>query len=185
MDRATIGRNGFAKIRFGGLNMATYLYPTPEGFDDFWMSTDGKALTGLWFAGSRDENKHPLGVVETRHGLSLPPVIHDTYRWLDFYFTGHQPDFTPTYRMENLTPFRKVVLDIVCEIPFGHTLTYGEIAKRLKINSAQAVGGAVGWNPICLIVPCHRVMGANGNLTGYGGGVHNKIALLKLEGWWK
>jgi methylated-DNA-[protein]-cysteine S-methyltransferase len=165
--------------------MVTYLYPTPEGFDDLLMCTDGEVLTGLWFAGSRDENKHPLGVVETRHGLSLPPVIHDTYRWLDFYFTGHQPDFTPAYRMEDLTPFRKVVLDIVCEIPFGHTLTYGEIAKRLKINSAQAVGGAVGWNPICLIVPCHRVMGANGNLTGYGGGMHNKIALLKLEGWWK
>ena len=145
--------------------MNTYLYSTPEGFDDLLMSTDGKALIGLWFAGSRDENKHPLGVVETRHGSSLPPVIHDTYRWLDLYFTGHQPDFTPAYRMEDLTPF--------------------QIAKRLKINSAQAVGGAVGWNPICLILPCHRVMGANGNLTGYGGGMHNKIALLKLEGWWK
>ena len=84
--------------------------------------------------------------------------------------------------MEDLTPFRKAVLDIVREILFGKTMTYGEIAKRLKINSAQAVGGAVGWNPICLIVPCHRVMGANGNLTGYGGGIHNKIALLKLEG---
>ena len=165
--------------------MATYIYSTPEGFDDLLMCTDGKALTGLWFAGSRDENKHPLGVVETRHGTSQPLVIHDTYRWLDIYFTGCQPDFTPASRMDDLTPFRKVVLDIVCEIPFGHTLTYGEIAKRLKINSAQAVGGAVGWNPICLIVPCHRVMGANGNLTGYGGGVHNKMALLKLEGWWK
>ena len=99
--------------------------------------------------------------------------------------------------MEDLTPFRKLVLDIVREIPFGKTMTYGDIAKRivetfpetsLKITekprkmSAQAVGGAVGWNPICLIVPCHRVMGANGNLTGYGGGIHNKIALLKLEG---
>ena len=84
--------------------------------------------------------------------------------------------------MEGLTPFRKTVLDVVSEIPFGETMTYGEIAKRLKINSAQAVGGAVGWNPICLIVPCHRVMGANGKLTGYGGGLHNKIALLKLEG---
>ena len=95
--------------------------------------------------------------------------------------------------MEDLTPFRKAVLDIVCEIPFGKTMTYGEIAKRIvetfpetspkpRKMSAQAVGGAVGWNPICLIVPCHRVMGANGNLTGYGGGIHNKIALLKLEG---
>jgi methylated-DNA-[protein]-cysteine S-methyltransferase len=165
--------------------MDVYSYQTPEGFDDLLMSTDNEVLTGLWFLGSRDENKQLSGVVETRRAMSLPPVIHDTYRWLDFYFTGHQPDFTPAYRMEDLTPFRKVVLDIVSEIPFGHTLTYGEIAKRLKINSAQAVGGAVGWNPICLIVPCHRVMGANGSLTGYGGGMHNKIALLKLEGWWK
>ncbi len=193
MDRAALGRNGITKIRFGGLNVTTYLYPTPEGFDDLLISTDGKALTGLWFAGSRDENKHPLGVVETRHGTSLPPVIHDTYRWLDLYFTGRQPDFTPVYRMEGLTPFRKAVLDIVCEIPFGRTVTYGQIAKRIvetfpetspkpRKMSAQAVGGAVGWNPICLIVPCHRVMGANGKLTGYGGGLHNKIALLKLEG---
>ena len=185
MDRAALGRNGIEKVCIGGLTMDVFRYPTPEGFDDLLMSTDGEVLTGLWFAGSRDENKHPLGVVETRHGTSLPPVIHDTYRWLDLYFTGRQPDFTPAYRMEDLTPFRKAVLDIVCEIPFGRTLTYGEIAKRLKINSAQAVGGTVGWNPICLIVPCHRVMGANGNLTGYGGGMHNKIALLKLEGWWK
>ena len=163
--------------------MATYLYPTPEGFDDLLMCTDGEVLTGLWFAGSRDENKHPLGVVETRRTKSLPPIIHETYHWLDLYFTGRQPDFTPAYRMEGLTPFRKTVLDIVSEIPFGHTLTYGEIAILLKINSAQAVGGAVGWNPICLIVPCHRVLGANGKLTGYGGGLHNKIALLKLEGY--
>ncbi len=183
MDRATLGRKGITKIRFGGLNMATYLYPTPEGFDDLLICTDGEVLTGLWFAGSRDENKHPLGVVETRRTKSLPPIIHETYHWLDLYFTGRQPDFTPAYRMEGLTPFRKTVLDIVSEIPFGHTLTYGEIAIRLKINSAQAVGGAVGWNPICLIVPCHRVMGANGKLTGYGGGLHNKIALLKLEGY--
>ncbi len=193
MDRAALGRNGITKIRFGGLNVTTYLYPTPEGFDDLLMSTDGMVLTGLWFAGSRDENKHPLGVVETRHGTSLPPVIHDTYRWLDLYFTGRQPDFTPVYHMEGLTPFRKAVLDIVCEIPFGRTVTYGQIAKRIvetfpetspkpRKMSAQAVGGAVGWNPICLIVPCHRVMGANGKLTGYGGGLHNKIALLKLEG---
>ena len=193
MDCATLGRNGITKIRFGGLNVTTYLYPTPEGFDDLLMSTDGEVLTGLWFAGSRDENKHPLGFVETRRATSLPPVIHDTYRWLDLYFTGRQPDFTPAYRLDGLTPFRKTVLDIVCEIPFGKTVTYGQIAKRIvetfpetspkpRKMSAQAVGGAVGWNPICLIVPCHRVMGANGNLTGYGGGIHNKIALLKLEG---
>ena len=162
--------------------MAIFRYQTPEGFDDLLMSADGEVLTGLWFAGSRDDKKHSLDIVETRRATSLPPVIRDTYHWLDVYFSGRQPDFTPAYRMEGLTPFRKAVLDVVNEIPFGGTMTYGEIAKRLKINSAQAVGGAVGWNPICLIVPCHRVMGANGNLTGYGGGLPNKIALLKLEG---
>ena len=166
--------------------MDTFRYPTPKGFDDLLMCSDGEALTGLWFEGSRNENKPSSDVVETFPETSqtptLFPVIRDTCRWLDVYFSGRQPDFTPVYRMEGLTPFRKAVLDKVCEIPFGQTMTYGEISKRLKVNSAQAVGGAVGWNPICIIVPCHRVMGANGNLTGYSGGMHNKIALLKLEG---
>lgn len=177
--------------------MIAFLYPTPEGFDDLLMRTDGEVLTGLWFAGSRDENKQTLGIVETRCTMSLqPPIIQDTFRWLDVYFSGRQPNFTPAYRLKDLTPFRKAVLDVVCEIPFGQTMTYGEIAKRLvetfpetspetfskfKKMSAQAVGGAVGWNPICLIVPCHRVMGAKGKLTGYGGGLHNKIALLRHE----
>ena len=166
--------------------MDTFRYPTPEGFDDLLMCTDGEALTGLWFEDSSNENQHSFSVVETfPETFQIPtlfPVIRDTCRWLDIYFSGCQPDFTPVYRMEGLTPFRKTVLDKVCEIPFGQIVTYGEISKRLKINSAQAVGGAVGWNPICIIVPCHRVMGANGNLTGYGGGIRNKIALLKLEG---
>ena len=162
--------------------MDVYRYQTPEGFDNMLMCTDGEVLTGLWFAGSRDENKHISDVVETQNVVSLPSIIQDTFCWLDVYFTGHQPDFTPAYRMEGLTPFRKAVLDVVCEIPFGQTMTYGDVAKRLDVHSAQAVGGAVGWNPICLIVPCHRVMGAKGKLTGYGGGLHNKIALLKLEG---
>lgn len=150
-----------------------YCYPTPEGFDDLLLRSDGGVLTGLWFE-SCD--------VETQGFASLPPVIQDTFRWLDIYFSGRQPDFTPTYRMEGLTPFRKAVLGAVCDIPFGNTMTYGEIAQRLKTNSAQAVGSAVGWNPICLVVPCHRVIGANGKLVGYGGGINNKIALLRLEG---
>lgn len=158
--------------------MPLYRYQTPDGFDDLLLRFDNEALTGIWFENSCD--------VKTRNSVSLhhkiPPVIHDTCRWLDIYFSGRQPDFTPTYRMEGLTPFRKAILEAVCDIPFGQTLTYGEIAKRLKINSAQAVGGAVGWNPICIVVPCHRVMGANGKLVGYGGGMNNKIALLRLEG---
>lgn len=168
----------------------TQRYPTPEGFDDLLMCSDGETLTGLWFEGSRDENKQIMNLVETRHDASLSSVFSETCRWLDLYFSGHQPDFTPAYCMDGLTPFRKQVSDIMCEIPFGQTVTYGEIAKRIektkplhtKKMSAQAVGGAVGWNPICIIVPCHRVVGANGNLTGYGGGMHNKTALLKLEG---
>ena len=155
-----------------------YRYPTPEGFDDLLLRTDGEALTGLWFEGSRDLS----GIVETHNRSDLPSVIQETCCWLDIYFSGRQPDFTPTYRMEGLTPFRKAVLEAVCDIPFGQTTTYGEIAKRLKTNSAQAVGGAVGWNPISIVVPCHRVMGANGKLVGYGGGMNNKITLLRLEG---
>jgi len=161
--------------------MDTFRYPTPEGFDDLLMCSDDEALTGLWFESSRDKNDVET-FPETSQIPTLFPVIRDTCRWLDIYFSGRQPDFTPVYRMNDLTPFRTAVLDKVCEIPFGKTITYGEISKKLKVNSAQAVGGAVGWNPICLIVPCHRVMGANGNLTGYGGGIYNKIALLKLEG---
>ena len=173
--------------------MNVFRYLTPEGFDDLLLYTDGEVLTGLLFAGSFNEHKQLSTAVETQHFTSQPTIIRDTCRWLDIYFSGRQPDFTPAYRMEGMTPFRKAVLDVVSEIPFGQTMTYGEIAKRIvetfpetspkpRKMSAQAVGGAVGWNPICLIVPCHRVMGAKGNLTGYGGGIPNKIALLKLEG---
>ena len=181
--------------------MNTFRYHTPESFDDLLMCTDGEVLSDLWFEGSRDANKNISNLVETCRGASLTPIIRDTCQWLDIYFSGRQPDFTPAYRMHDLTPFRKKVLDVVFEIPFGRTMTYGEIAKHIvetfpetshetspetfpkpRKMSAQAVGGAVGWNPICLIVPCHRVMGANGKLTGYGGGLHNKIALLKHEG---
>ena len=173
--------------------MNVFRYLTPEDFDDLLLYTDGEVLTGLLFAGSFNEHKQLSTAVETQHFTSQPTIIRDTCRWLDIYFSGRQPDFTPAYRMEGLTPFRKAVLDVVSEIPFGQTMTYGEIAKRIvetfpetspkpRKMSAQAVGGAVGWNPICLIVPCHRVMGAKGILTGYGGGIPNKIALLKLEG---
>ena len=165
--------------------MIMFRYHTPDGFDDLLLRSDCDVLTGLWFEGTR---KHGPNPVETFPETSLPPAIHDTIRWLDIYFSGRQPDFVPLYCIPNLTPFRKEVSEIMCEIPFGQTVTYGEIATQiakahgLNRMSAQAVGGAVGWNPICIIVPCHRVIGANGNLTGYGGGIHNKIALLRLEG---
>ena len=153
-------------------------YRTPKGFSDIVMTSDGEALTGLCFVGSRDVD----GTVRDL------PVFRQTRRWLDIYFSGRQPDFTPTYAIRDLTSFRRDVVEEMLKIPFGMTATYGDIARTIAKRhgfarmSAQAVGGAVGWNPICLIIPCHRVIGADGNLTGYGGGMANKIALLALEG---
>lgn len=158
-------------------------YKTPPGFDDMWMNSDGEVLTGLWFEESRGQSKHRLDCEERDL-----PVFRETRHWLDIYFSGRQPDFTPRYRMDNLTPFRREVVDAMLAIPFGETATYGDIAAALAKKhgiakmSAQAVGGAVGWNPICIIVPCHRVIGANRSLTGYGGGIANKVRLLSLEG---
>ena len=160
----------------------TYTYKTPTQFSDMVMNSDGEYLTGLWFEGSRDSSKHENGAVKDL------PIFRETCRWLDLYFSGNVPDFTPKYKINGLTPFRKEVSDIMNTIGYGQTLTYNDIAKiiakrrGMEKMSAQAVGGAVGWNPICIIIPCHRVIGANGNLTGYGGGLNNKIELLKLEG---
>ena len=161
----------------------TQLYKTPIKFSDIILKSDGEYLTGLWFVGSRDSNKHTANSIEKEL-----KIFTQTAKWLDMYFSGKAPDFIPQYRIENLTPFRKEVIDIMLSIPYGKTVTYGEIANKIAKNhavkkmSAQAVGGAVGWNPICLIIPCHRVIGANGSLTGYGGGIKNKISLLESEG---
>ena len=158
-------------------------YKTPPGFDDMWMDSDGEVLTGLWFEGSRGQSKHRLDCEERDL-----PVFRETRRWLDIYFSGRQPDFTPRYRMDGLTPFRREVVDAMLAIQFGETATYGDIAAALAKKhgiakmSAQAVGGVVGWNPICVIVPCHRVVGAGQSLVGYGGGIRNKAGLLSLEG---
>ena len=157
-------------------------YKTPDGFSDLLLNSDGEYLTGLWFEGSADGSKH------TSFGEEKElPVFRETCQWLDFYFAGKNPDFTPRYKINGLTPFRQEVIEIMKTIPYGETITYGEIAaiidkkRGLTRMSAQAVGGAVGWNPICIIIPCHRVIGANGSLTGYGGGIANKIALLAHE----
>ena len=114
------------------------------------------------------------------------PVFKQAFNWLDIYFSGNEPDFTPKLNPRG-SPFRKTVWDIMLKIPYGKTTTYGQIAqqiakqKGIKDMSAQAVGGAVGHNPISIIIPCHRVIGANGNLTGYAGGLDKKCYLLKLE----
>ena len=163
--------------------MYKWKYNTPEGFTNIYMNSDGEYLTGLWFEGSRDSSKHTLECEEKEL-----PIFKETSKWLDIYFSGKNPNFTPKYKINNLTPFRKEVIDIMNTIPYGKTITYNDISKIIATNrginkmSSQAVGGAVGWNPICIIIPCHGVVGANGSLTGYGGGIKNKVSLLKLEG---
>ncbi|MBO4512075.1 MAG: methylated-DNA--[protein]-cysteine S-methyltransferase [Victivallales bacterium] len=147
------------------------------------MASDGEALVSLCFDGQRHfSSALPPGAVEG----SLP-VFNMTSRWLDMYFGGKEPDFMPPLNMQG-TDFRQAVWKILLDIPYGKTMTYGEIAARLarerglKAMSAQAVGGAVGHNPIAIIVPCHRVIGAAGKMVGYGGCIHRKIALLEIEG---
>lgn len=147
-----------------------------------YMRSDGEYLTGLWFKNSKDTTKHNY-IFQEKDLL----IFNETIKWLDIYFNGENPNFMPKYKIENLTPFRKQVIDIMNKIPYGETISYNDIAqeiaesKGIKKMSAQAVGGAVGWNPICIIIPCHRVVGKNGSLTGYGGGIKNKIKLLELE----
>lgn len=159
-----------------------YQYPTPEGFDNLFMRSDGVALTGLWFDNTHASLRHSFSGKE-----EYLPVFRHTCRWLDTYFSGHQPEFTPLYRINNSTPFRRDVLELLCSIPYGQVLTYGQIATAVAQRrgfpkvSARAVGGAVGWNPIAIIIPCHRVVGVDNKLTGYNGGIQNKSALLSLE----
>ena len=159
------------------------IYITPDGFSNMIMNSDGEYLTGLWFEDSKDSSKHIINCKEKDL-----EIFRETSKWLNIYFMGKNPNFTPKYKIKNLTPFRQEVTDIMNTIEYGKTLTYKDISKiiakkrGLKRMSAQAVGGAVGWNPICIIIPCHRVVGTNGSLTGYGGGIKNKGELLKLEG---
>lgn len=155
-------------------------YKSPIGIIN--IESDGEYLKSLWFESSPNYFKH-----NSNFKKKELKIFDETAKWLDIYFTGKNPGFIPKYKIENLTDFRQQVIDIMNKIPYGKTITYNDIAqeiasrKGIKKMSAQAVGGAVGWNPICIIIPCHRVVGANGNLTGYGGGIQNKIKLLELE----
>lgn len=154
----------------------TQLIPSPLG--NILLSADEIGLTGLWFEGE----KYYADALPREHIERETPVLTDTKRWLDVYFTGREPDFTPPLHPAG-SPFRQTVWQLLLEIPYGQTTTYGALAKRLDgvRMSPQAVGGAVGHNPISIIVPCHRVVGANGSLTGYAGGLDRKIRLLEIE----
>ena len=145
------------------------------------LMSDGTALTELDFA----EGVPKASAVHTQKDL---PVFGEAMRWLDLYFAGKVPDFMPVLNPTG-TAFQQAVWEVLRTIPYGQTTTYGAIAKRLekstgKRMSAQAVGGAVGRNPISIIIPCHRVIGADGSLTGYAGGLDKKEYLLRTEGFY-
>lgn len=155
-------------------------YPSPLGM--ITVACDEDAITGLWFRGQR----HYGNVLPEKVGQEETQLYAQAKQWLDIYFSGREPDFLPPLRYDT-TPFRRMVCDILLTIPYGKTVTYGQIASEIRARtgaarmSAQAVGGAVGHNPISLMIPCHRVVGTNGSLTGYGGGIQRKVKLLELE----
>ncbi len=152
----------------------TYNYSSPEG--EILLAANDNGLTGLWFYGA----KYFAADLEDARTEKLTPVLRQTLRWLDTYFSGSEPDFMPPLELHG-SDFRRRVWAELAKIPYGETVTYGEIAKKLGVKSAQAVGGAVGHNPVSIIVPCHRVLGADGSLTGYAGGTDKKARLLELE----
>lgn len=161
------------------------------------MVSDEDSLLELHFA---DRKRRETAAPASKQKISVPlslfipaspevqdlPIFEQTKKWLDSYFHGETPVFTPQLRLQG-TEFQIMVWEILLAIPYGQTVTYGEIAARIAAQkglakmSAQAVGGAVGSNPIALIVPCHRVVGAQGKLTGYAGGLERKAKLLELE----
>lgn len=158
----------------------THHYDSPLG--GITIASDGNALTGLWF----DGQKYYADTLGKDHEVAILPIFEEADRWLDIYFSGKAPDFTPKTLVRG-SDFLRRVCQILLEIPYGKTRTYGDIARQIAAErglskmSAQAVGGAVGRNPVSLIIPCHRVVGTNGSLTGYGGGIQRKVKLLKLE----
>lgn len=158
----------------------TSVYSSELG--DILLAADEIGLTGLWFFGQ----SYFADTLPTEQIAQETPILTQAREWLDEYFSGKEPDFTPTLHPIG-SPFRQAVWKLLLQIPYGQTTTYGEIARQLeKLQnrphmSAQAVGGAVGHNGISIIIPCHRVVGTKGSLTGYTGGLDKKMALLELE----
>ena len=156
-------------------------YDSPLGM--IYMAADKDGLKGVWFEGQK---YFASGLKENGTEEKETPVLKRTREWLDLYFAGKNPKFLPPLAPEG-SEFRKEAWKILLTIPYGKTMTYGEIGRKVaeiagkKHMSAQAVGGAVGHNPISILIPCHRVVGTNGSLTGYAGGIEKKIGLLKLE----
>lgn len=158
----------------------TQPYHSPLG--GILLAADETGLTGLWF----DGEKYFADNLPSEYTKQETPILAETRRWLDLYFSGKEPDFMPPLHPMG-SPFRLAVWSILQQIPYGETTTYGEIARELARQkgmarmSAQAVGGAVGHNEISILIPCHRVVGSSGSLTGYAGGIEKKRRLLELE----
>lgn len=158
-------------------------HPTPLG--QMTLACNDQALVGAWLEGQTPLAGTAPGTVEDGHAA---PPLKLAAAWLDAYFAGARPAIGDLPLAPEGSPFRRMVWKRLCAIPYGECVTYGELAREMTAAtpgtrmSAQAVGGAVGHNPIALIIPCHRVMGAGGNLTGYGGGVEKKLWLLHWEG---
>ena len=156
-------------------------YDSPIG--TLLLAADEVGLCGLWLSGEKYFADH----LPAEHVQKCTPVLAKAQQWLDIYFSAKEPDFMPPLHPVG-SEFRQAVWQLLLQIPYGKTVTYGQLARKLAKQrgilrmSAQAVGGAVGHNEISIIIPCHRVVGAGGNLTGYAGGIDRKIRLLKLEG---
>lgn len=165
----------------------TFRYDSPIGL--LALTTDGTALTGLRCepeSKSQGVEKHLT--LNTQHltlfsdlgDVSVSRCLDLVCRWLDLYFSGRKPDFLPPIKLIG-TPFQRRVWQALMDIPYGATVTYGDLARSVGCRSAQAVGQAVGRNPVAIIVPCHRVIGSDGSLTGYAYGMERKEYLLRLE----
>lgn len=167
-------------------------YQSPLG--GITLAADEEGLAGLWFDGQKyfggEILKDGAAGKETMHGTKIgtekPSILEQTIKWLDIYFSGKEPEFIPPLHLTG-SDFRLAVWNMLLKVPYGETTTYKELADKIaeqrgvKTMSAQAVGGAVGHNPVSVIVPCHRVLGSDGSLTGYAGGIEKKRDLLVLE----
>lgn len=159
----------------------TYLSP----LGTLLLASDGENIVGLW-----NENQKYFGATIGKEIVVQDnlPIFKSAKSWLDHYFAGNKPSITDLPLAPIGGDFRKAVWEILCQIPYGEYITYGEIAKKMAVQlskpkmSSQAIGGTVGHNPISIIIPCHRVVGSNGSLTGYAGGIAKKIKLLEHEG---
>lgn len=157
-------------------------YDSPVG--RLLIKSSESALKGVWFVGQKYFPRELLNIPPLNADCEIMPLTH---QWLEEYFAGLRPEISRIKLAPEGSDFRRMVWDILCAIPYGASMSYGQITAIIEKNtgkrmSAQAVGGAVGHNPISIIIPCHRVLGTDGSLTGYAGGLDKKVFLLNLEG---